>query len=224
MSKLALIIVAHPDDEVIGVGGTILKLQKEYGYEVRVEFMTTTKQNKKWDQAAEVSEILNVEIDRPHYSGTGEAFTPLELDGEPITNIIEHIEDLLETYEPEIVFTHHIGDLNQDHRIVSEAVLVATRPFPGQPVKKVYTFDTASSTEWSFGEFPKFEPNVFIDITEYFNIKMKALMIYEEEIRDQEFPHPRSIEALTASSKLKGSVAGVNRAETFRLVRSIDAL
>jgi len=224
MSKTALVIVAHPDDEVIGVGGTILKLQKEYGYEVRVEFMTTSKQNKKWDQAAEVSEILGVEIDRPHFSGTGEAYTPLELDGELITDLAGRVEGMIEVFEPELIFTHHIGDLNQDHRAVGEAVLIATRPFPGQPVKKVYTFDTASSTEWSFGEFPKFEPNVFIDITEYFNTKLKALMMYEEEIRDLEFPHPRSIEALTANSKLKGSVVGVHYAETFRMVRSINAL
>ena len=224
MSKTALVIVAHPDDEVIGVGGTILKLQKEYGYEVRVEFMTSTEQNKKWDQAAEVSEILNVEIDRPPYSGTDDYFEPLELDGKPIANLVEYIEDLIETHEPELVFTHHAGDLNQDHRAIGEAVLIATRPYPGQTVKKLYTFDTASSTEWGFGEFNKFEPNVFIDISDYFNIKLKALMMYEKEIRDLEFPHPRSLEALKASSIMKGSVVGLNKAETFKLVRSIDAL
>lgn len=224
MSKTALVIVAHPDDEVLGIGGTILKLQKEYGYDVHIAFMTSTKPHKKWEYAEEVSALLNTTCCMPPYSTFGEALTPLTLDGEPIAKLVDYVEDLLDFHEPELVFTHHSGDLNQDHRAVGEAVLIATRPFPGQLVKKVYTFDTASSTEWAFGEFPKFEPNTYIDITEYFNIKLKALMIYEEEIRDREFPHPRSIESLTANSKLKGSVVGVNRAETFRMVRSIDVL
>ena len=222
MSKV-LFIVAHPDDEVIGCGGTILKLSKDN--EVFVEYMTCTRtDDDKWARANMSCKRLNAKMGRPSYSLHGEDMHPLHLDGTNIANLVEYIEDLLEDMEPTTVFTHHIGDLNQDHRAVAEAVLIATRPHPDQCVKTLYTFDTASSTEWAFGEFPKFEPNTYIDITEYFNIKLKALMIYEEDVRDMEFPHPRSIESLTANSKLKGSVVGVNRAETFRMVRSIDVL
>jgi len=224
MSKTALVVVAHPDDEVLGVGGTILKLQEEFGYDVLVEFLTTTKPDKKWDQVDRASKILGTIWDRPNFESTGEVFYPLTLDSEPITNLVDYIEPIIMDVRPDIVFTHHIGDLNQDHRAVSEAVLIATRPYPDQPVKKLYTFDTPSSTEWSFGEFQKFEPNVFIDITDYFNIKLKALMMYEEEIKDLKFPHPRSLEALTMNSKLKGSVVGLEKSETFRLIRSIDIL
>jgi len=224
MKKKALIIVAHPDDEVIGVGGTILKLREEYGYDVHIEFMTTKKFDKKWESVEAVSEILETSYNVPSWSTYGELLYPLTLDGEPITNLVDYIEPIIKEHNPEVIFTHHIGDLNQDHRAVAEAVMIATRPYPGQVVKRLYSFDTASSTEWSFGEFNKFEPNVFMDISIYVNIKHKALEIYKEEIKDLEFPHPRSIESIEMNNKLKGSVVGLSSVETFRLIRSIDLL
>jgi len=222
--KTALIIVAHPDDEVIGVGGTILKLQKDLGYDVHVAFMTTTKQNARWDQAYTVSQILGTTISRPHFASAGESFAPLFLDTTPKARMVSYIEELINEHEPQIVFTHHAGDNHQDHRAIAEAVMIATRPYPKQIVKRVYAFDTTSSTEWSFGEFKSFEPNVFIDITPYFNIKKEALNIYKEEILDLPRHHARSMESLEMSSSVKGSIVGFNKAETFRLIRSINIL
>lgn len=220
MSKSVLVIVAHPDDEVIGLGGTILKLQKEYGYKVHVEFMTYDYHPTKWKYALEVSKIIGTTLNFP----VAKDFKPLNLNSVPISNLVDHINKALDFIKPDIVFTHHSGDLNQDHRAVSEAVLIATRPYPGQTVKRVYTFDTVSSTEWSFGEFSKFEPNVFIDISKYLSIKRKSLEVYKEEIKNLKFPHPRSIEGIEFNNKVKGSVVGLNSAETFRLVRSVDIL
>lgn len=222
--KVALVVVAHPDDEVLGMGGTILKLQKELGYKVHVVFMTTTKPNKKWDYVEKVSKILGTSWRRPYYSGTGDIFSPLRLDGEPISNLVSYIEEAIEELKPEVLFTHHSGDNHQDHRAVAEAVMIATRTYPGQVVKRVYTFDTPSSTEWGFGEFKSFEPNVFIDVSDYFSMKTKALSIYKEEIVDLDKSHARSIENVEMSNRVKGSVVGLNRAETFRLIRSINVL
>jgi len=219
-----MVIVAHPDDEVLGVGGTILKLQEEYGYDVLVEFMTTTRPNLKWDQVDRASKILGTIWDRPNCESTGEVFYPLTLDSEPITNLVDYIEPIIMDVRPDLVFTHHIGDLNQDHRAVSEAVLIATRPYPEQPVKKLYTFNTPSSTEWSFGEFKRFEPNVFIDISKYGKIKAEALEVYEEEIKNLKFPHPRSLQGLDFQHLAKGAEIGLKGVETFRLIRSIDIL
>jgi len=226
MNKKALVIVAHPDDEVIGVGGTILKLQKEYNYEVRVEFLTTSdkRYTPKWDYVNKVSKILGTTWDHPTYRAIGASFKPLNLDTEPISELVDHIESVIEYIEPEIVFTHHIGDINQDHRAVSEAVLIATRPYPGQKVKKVYTFNTLSSTEWSFGLFPKFEPNVFLDISDYIIKKREAMMVYKEEILNNLNNHPRSIENIERTSKQKASIVGLDNVETFHLVRSFDLL
>jgi len=222
--KQALVIVAHPDDEVVGIGGTILKLQKEYGYKVHVEFMTTAKHNTKWVDVQAVSKKLGTTWMCPHPTGDNNLFHPLTLDGEPISNLVDYIEPILKERKPEIVFTHHIGDLNQDHRAVAEAVLIATRPYPGQYVKKLYTFDTPCSTVWGFGEFKRFEPNVFMDIDAYSKIKIEALEIYKEEIKDLDYTHPRSLHSIQIKNFADGAKVGLKNVETFRLLRSIGSL
>jgi LmbE family N-acetylglucosaminyl deacetylase len=130
------------------------------------------------------------------------------------------IEALLERLQPDTIYTHHGGDLNIDHQVVHRAVMTATRPMVGQPVKEIYAFEIPSSTEWSFGQFhPIFSPNVFVNIGDTMKTKIEAMKCYKTEIRPA--PHPRSPEALQTIAARWGSVCGMNYAEAFVLIRSV---
>jgi len=119
-----------------------------------------------------------------------------------------------------VVYTHHGGDLNIDHAIISRAVLTATRTVPGCPVKELLMFEVPSSTEWAFQQYePAFRADVFMDVQATIEAKIKAMALYEGEARP--FPHPRSAEALRAIARRWGSVTGLDYAEAFALARSI---
>jgi LmbE family N-acetylglucosaminyl deacetylase len=117
------------------------------------------------------------------------------------------------------VATHHHGDLNKDHRITLEAVLVATRPVPGGSVRTLLSFEVPSSTEWSFTPAAHFVPNLFVDITDHLETKIQALSAYTGEMR--EFPHPRSEENVRALARTRGATIGVPAAEAFQVVRAL---
>lgn len=137
-----------------------------------------------------------------------------------LLDIVKSVEHYLGDIRPDIVYTHHYGDLNIDHRLACEAVLTATRPTKACTVKEVYEFETVSSTEWSFGNREwGFFPNVFVDIQDYFEIKCDAMKKYKSELCS--FPHPRSLETLEALAKKRGSIAGKEYAEAFELARRI---
>lgn len=220
-TKTALILVAHPDDEVIGVGGTILKLQKEYGYNVFVNVMSYSPSVTKWESFCKSSQILNFQYDYPFDK---ENFIPNQLDKLGANTIAIYISEIIDRIKPEIVFTHHSGDLHQDHRAVFEATLIATRSYPEQIVKKVFTFETLSSTDWAFGQFNKFEPNVYLDISEYYNEKLEAIRAYGEEIISLKNNHTRSIQGIQNKDTLNGFKVGLKKVECFNLIRSIDML
>lgn len=138
----------------------------------------------------------------------------------PLLEVVKIIEDKIADLSPEIIYTHHGGDLNMDHAIVHRAVLTATRPIEGQPVREIYAFEVPSSTEWAFQRFKTpFHPNVFVDINETLDIKILALLQYDTECR--KFPRPRSPEAIRAIAQRWGSVAGCLAAEAFELIRAI---
>ena len=130
------------------------------------------------------------------------------------------VEEIISNVHPYVAYAHHVGDLNIDPSILGRAVLSAPRPLPGCRVKELYSFEIPSSTEWTFQRLePIFRPNWFLDISSYFDAKVKALSMYEGEVRP--FPHPRSPEALQAIARRWGSVVGVGYAEAFELIRSI---
>jgi LmbE family N-acetylglucosaminyl deacetylase len=135
-------------------------------------------------------------------------------------DVVKVVEGLIEELEPELVFTQHGGDLNVDHGVVFRAVLAATRPMAGHPVKRVYGYEVASSTEWAFGQFePVFRPNTFVDVSQTLETKVAAMECYRSERRA--FPHPRSPDALRAAARRWGTTVGLEAAEAFQLVRSI---
>lgn len=220
-----LVVAAHPDDEVLGCAGTMARLRQE-GHPVHIAILgegITSRYAKReeadWEavkalharsrQAVGLLGVQNLVIrDLPDN----------RFDTVPLLDVVKLVETEVQRLKPEIIFTHHGGDLNIDHCIVHRAVLTATRPLVGAPVRQIYAFEVASSTEWTFQQLtPLFRPNVFIDISATIEDKIRAMEKYEGEVRV--FPHPRSLEALRAIARRWGSVAGVEYAEAFELIR-----
>ena len=227
MSKSILILVAHPDDEVLGCGGTIAKMA-DNGSVVHVAFFADGVFSRCGNQIAQTQD-LKIRRSKAQKACDILGVKSLEFLGFPdnrmdsvdLLDIVKKIEAKLENFSAEIVYTHFPSDLNVDHRLLSEAVLTATRPMPGQGVKKVFFFEVASSTDWKFGggEQAFFSPNVFVNIESTLTLKIKALSQYQSEMRP--FPHARSLENLENLAKVRGAHVGYRAAEAFILAREL---
>jgi LmbE family N-acetylglucosaminyl deacetylase len=222
-----LVIAAHPDDEVLGCGGTIARLSQE-GHDLYIailgEGITSRYQQREQAEQALVEELHTRSREVAKMLGAADVFMydlpDNRFDTVPLLDMVKIIETLVARLSPSVIYTHHGGDLNIDHVLVHRAVLTATRPIQGQVVQDIYAFEVPSSTEWAFQRFePSFRPNVFVDISATLNIKVQALAYYESEVRT--FPHPRSPEALYAIAQRWGSVVGCGCAEAFELIRSV---
>lgn len=142
------------------------------------------------------------------------------LDEVALLDVVQAVEAVIAEIEPEIVYTHHGGDLNVDHRIAHQAVMTACRPLPGRPERAILTFETVSSTEWaSRWSGDAFEPNRFVCIRDYLDRKLEALDCYADELRP--FPHPRSSENIRALARVRGAAVGLESAEAFMVIREI---
>jgi len=215
-----LVVAAHPDDEVLGCGGLIASKARS-GLEVSVVFVSdgvTSRpanlgqseietRRKAAKLAAEVLGIKNA------YFGD---FPDNQLDSVPILQVAQFIEGILKIEKPDTVLTHFGGDLNVDHRIVNQAVLTACRPTPQQGVKNILFFEVPSSTEWQVpNDEQAFVPNWFEDISQTLALKIRALEMYEFELR--EWPHPRSVKGVEHLAHWRGASCGVDAAEGFVL-------
>jgi len=222
-----LVVAAHPDDEILGCGGTMARLANE-GHEVRIailaEGMTSRYQQRDQVDRKQLNDLHG------HAQRAADKVRAKELvlcklpdnrmDTVPLLEVVKVVEELLERFRPSVIYTHHSGDLNVDHGVVHRAVLTATRPVPGQRAREIYAFEVPSSTEWAFQRLePTFRPCVFVDISATLDTKIAALACYDTETR--KFPHPRSPEALRAIAMRWGSVAGFQAAEAFELIRSL---
>jgi LmbE family N-acetylglucosaminyl deacetylase len=220
-----LVVAAHPDDEVLGCAGTMARLAKE-GHEVYVAILgegvtSRYKAREEADQSLvhalhgksrKVSAFLGVK-DLFSYSLPDNRFDTI-----PLLELVKVIEELVERLGPRVIYTHHGSDLNIDHALTHRAVMTATRPTSNCPVKEVYAFEVPSSTEWSFHRTGSaFHPNVFVDISTTLEFKIRAMGIYDSEVRA--FPHPRSAESLRVIARRWGSMVGVEAAEAMELVR-----
>jgi LmbE family N-acetylglucosaminyl deacetylase len=223
-----LVIAAHPDDEVLGCGGTIARFAAE-GHAVSIlilaEGLTSRAGfNRKKDKAK-----LQLHHQRAHKAAkllgatrvTLAGLPDQKLDTIPLLDVTQTIEREIAVVRPHTIFTQHGGDLNLDHTIVFRATLTATRPMAGGIVKRVLAYEVPSATDWAFQQFhPTFHPNVFVDITATLAAKIQAMQIYESETRP--FPHPRSLEALRATAQRWGSETGLQAAEAFHCIREIQ--
>jgi len=225
-----LVIAAHPDDEILGCGATVARLVTE-GHEVEFAILGEGMTSRHANRAdAEASKIAGLHR-QAHLAAARLGVKNLSLHGlpdnrldtVPLLDVVKIVEGLVDKLRPEIIYTHHAGDLNVDHGIVHRAVLTATRPVAPQPVREIYAFEVPSSTEWAFQRLePVFRPTVFVDVSRTLEAKIAAMECYATELRP--FPHPRSPEALRAIAMRWGSVAGFAAAEAFELVRSLRSL
>lgn len=221
-----LVIAAHPDDEVLGCGGTIPLLAEKAevyivilgeGMSSRYDQREATSRGeleRLRDDAARAAQLLGARW--VQFGGLADnRFDELSL-----LDVVKVVEGWVNEVQPSTVYTHHPGDLNIDHLVTFRAVLTATRPMRGCPVRELYTFEVPSSTEWAFQRLePAFRPNVFRDISATIETKLKAMHQYTTE--ERAFPHPRSPEALRAIAQRWGSVVGTDYAEAFELIRSV---
>lgn len=229
-NKNILIVVAHPDDELLGLGATMHKLIHEYNVKTHVvilgEGITSRSDSRdltRWEKALAIHKmnIENAQKAIGYHSVSTYDFPDNRFDTVALLDIIKVIEKEKYNFIPDVIFTHHGGDLNIDHQKTFEAVMTGCRPMSHETVKAIITFETASGTEWRASTDPRhFLPNLFVSVSSNdLEAKIKGMECYEFESR--EFPHPRSPEALRIQSKRWGVVVGKDYAEAFSIVRLI---
>tara|TARA_B100001175_G_C19479316_1_gene626172 strand:+ start:998 stop:1708 length:711 start_codon:yes stop_codon:yes gene_type:complete len=230
-NKKILVVVAHPDDELLGLGGTLNKLVTDYNSHVRVVILgegltsrSSDPKSKHWKKELEIhrENIESAQKIIGYQELSVHNIPDNRFDSIDLLDIIKIVELEKKDYKPDCIFTHHGGDLNIDHQRTFEAVVTATRPLENETVKAIIAFETPSGTEWRSSTDPRhFIPNVFIQLSEE-NVesKIKGMECYKFEKR--KFPHPRSPRALKIASQKHGISVGFNYAEAFMLIRLIS--
>lgn len=223
MKNNVLCIVAHGDDEVLGVGGTLLKHTKN-GDNVSIMIIgdgVGSRHNFKCD------DYLKDKTDRVKMSTKAanfikaqvyfEDFADNAFDRYTLLSITKRIETVLDIIKPNIIYTHNHSDLNIDHKLTFEATITACRPVLDY-IKEIYAFETVSSTEWQAPQMQQFKPQVFVELSnEIMSKKLELLDIYSHEMRG--YPHPRSVENVVNKAKVNGSIVLKNNAEAFEVIR-----
>ena len=213
-----LIFVAHPDDEVLGCGATIAK-HIDNSDMVQIVFLSDGFSSRNDDEnrdsnAQKASKVLACQ--NPIFLN----YPDNQLNTVPLLDIVKKIETIVSDFQPNIIYTHYFGDLNIDHQITHKAVITACRPQPNFCVKEIYSFEVLSATHWQSPSMSNaFNPNYFVDVSDFIKQKIKALKCYDNEMRD--YPHARSYEAVVSLSSFRGSSVGVHNAEAFVIERLI---
>lgn len=215
----SLVVAPHPDDEVLGCGGTLLRRRTE-GHETGWLIISDISESQGWssatvkerageiDQVAEIfqfKEVFNLKL------------PDSELDRVPKIEMVRRIADVFKEFEPEEVFLPHPADIHTDHRAVFEAGAACTKWFRYPFVKRVLVYETISETDFSLDPGSRFQPNVFVDISSFLDAKVEAMRVYRSEVG--EFPFPRSVEAICAQATLRGAASGCVAAEAFELLK-----
>jgi len=224
MSKKVIVIAPHPDDEILGVGGTIARFSDE-GVEVYIVIITKgypplfneESINIGRKEALEAHKFLNAK------ETFFLSFPAANLDSIPSREINDKLIDIFKDIKPDIIFIPFNGDVHIDHQRIFLSALVAARPNNSEFPSFIYAYETLSETNWNAPYItPNFVPNVFIDISQYLDKKIEAFKKYKSQVK--EFPHERSIESLKMLAMLRGSTVGCYAAEAFVLVRGVYKL
>jgi LmbE family N-acetylglucosaminyl deacetylase len=228
--KNILLVVAHPDDELLGCGGTMNRLVREFNCKIRVvilgEGITSRSEQRDAEKWAEELTIHRANIKNAQdcigFESVGiYNFADNRFDSVDLLDIIKVIEKEKNDFNPEIIFTHHGGDTNIDHRRTFEAVVTAIRPMEHENVAHLICFETPSSTEWQAFNYPNpFLPNFFVKLNKS-NIEAKVKGMESYEFEKRTFPHPRSPKALEIQAQRWGVSIGADYAEAFMMIRSI---
>lgn len=218
--KDVLVVGAHPDDEVLGVGATI-PLIKAAGGRVTVCIVTDGSSTQYSGDAVTRREKDGNLLAANEILGTDEvihwSFPDMRLDTVPHVELNKALEDLLGKRSFDTVFVHHAHDVNLDHQAIHRSVLVAARPTPGQSVRRILSYHVNSATEWGArSEQRQFCPNVYFDVSTTIQKKLEAMKCYGVELR--KFPHPRTLQALEHRARVWGSEVGYEYAEAFKLL------
>ena len=214
-----LVVAAHPDDELLGVGGTIKKYSNmNYNCYCVIlgEGMTSRE-----EQSDSVENLHKSAISAANIIGFKKVYfenlPDNRFDSVDLLDVVKIVEKYIKLIKPSIMYTHHHGDVNIDHQITFNAVLTACRPISPVIVRELYAFDTLSSTEWQFKYGDKqFKPNVFVNIEDTMEDKIKAMKEYTTEVR--KYPHPRSIEGIKIQAQKYGMISGNRFSEAFELI------
>lgn len=226
-----MVVVAHPDDELLGLGATMNRLITEFNITAHVVILgegitsrSDQRDAEKWKKELDIHK-KNIDTARKcigYQSVSTHDFPDNRFDSVALLDIIKAIEKEKEKFSPDIIFTHHGGDVNIDHQRTFEAVITCTRPMANEKVTTIITFETPSGTEWRASTDPKhFIPNMFVEVNEKnLEAKVKGMESYEFEKRA--YPHPRSPEALKILAQRWGVATGKKLAEAFVIVRNIN--
>lgn len=221
-----LVVAAHPDDEVLGCGGSVRKWA-DAGAEVHALILAeglTSRAPLRRDTPKYKIDALHEDAKKAadvvgYRSINFESFPDNRMDSVDLLDIIHVLDQYIEQIRPNVLLTHHHGDLNVDHRICFQAAITACRPLQGCPVQTILSFETPSATEWNFPYTKNvFSPNVFVNIVDQIEVKLAAMACYQSEIRKA--PHPRAPESLRAIAQRWGSTVGYNYVEPFELIRT----
>jgi N-acetylglucosamine malate deacetylase 1 len=214
-----IVIAPHPDDEVLGPGGTLLRRKAE-GATIAWLIVTTFTAESGWSEKKirqRADEIKRVTSLFGFDSVFELNFPTTQLDQVPMSDLVAAISNVFKKFEPEEVFIPHPVDVHTDHRMVFDAVVSCTKWFRYPSVKRVLAYETLSETDFGLGTSQAFRPNVFVNIEHYLDDKLRAMDIYASELGD--FPFPRSNEAIRALATLRGAASGFKAAEAFELLR-----
>ena len=230
-NKRIMVVAAHPDDELLGLGATIHKLIKEQGAVVHVVILgegitsrSDTRDTEKWKEVLE-EHHANINAAGSHIGYKSihtYNFSDNRFDSHALLDIVKVVEKEKEEFKPEIIFTHNAGDLNIDHQLTFQAVMTATRPMEDEEVTTIICFETSSATDWQYSNHPEqFHPNLYIEIEED-DLKAKQDAMSEYKFENRPYPHPRSLKALRTLAEYRGYTSGNQMAEAFEIVRFIQ--
>ncbi|MHC4183811.1 MAG: PIG-L deacetylase family protein [Planctomycetota bacterium] len=223
--KTILIVAAHPDDEVLGCGGSAAKLVSN-GDEVYTlilgQGIASRYENGDEEKIkGEIEELRTHVYAANKIIGVKEVFIhdfpDNKFDSVPLLDLIKVVEQKKAKVKPDIIFTHYSGDLNIDHQLTYKAVMTAVRPLPNETVREIYSFEVLSSTGLAYPT--PFSPDVFFDISETIDLKLEAMSTYKSELR--EFPHPRSLKGIKLNAKYWGMTVGLKYCEAFKNIRVV---
>ncbi|WAS04156.1 PIG-L family deacetylase [Gloeomargaritales cyanobacterium VI4D9] len=232
MTKV-LVVATHPDDEVLGCGGT-LALHAARGDNCHILIMAEglTSRSHQRDVEAHKEQLAQLRLTAQQACAVigvkdvrFAGFPDNRMDSVDLLDVVKVVESVIEEIQPEIIYTHHYGDLNIDHQITHQAVMTATRPLPNSCIKKLLFFEVPSATGWNTPTATNaFIPQYYVDLSQKVsdNVdalerKLRALTVYESEMRP--YPHNRSLEAVRYLAQWRGSLVGLPCAEAFQVGR-----